>query len=71
MLYIRTDMNEQIATGHIMRCISIADALTVAGEAVTFILADEQAVDLLKRCNCFTYRMESYGKRTSCFKSRN
>lgn len=49
MLYIRTDMNEQIATGHIMRCISIADALTVAGEAVTFILADEQAVDLLKQ----------------------
>lgn len=49
MLYIRADMNEQIATGHIMRCISIADALTVAGEAVTFILADEQAVDLLKQ----------------------
>lgn len=49
MLYIRADMNEQIATGHIMRCISIADALTVAGEAVTFLLADEQAVDLLKQ----------------------
>lgn len=42
-------MNEQIATGHIMRCLSIADALTVAGEAVTFILADEQAVSLLKK----------------------
>ena len=41
-------MNEQIATGHIMRCLAIADALMVAGEAVTFILADEQAVDLLK-----------------------
>ena len=49
MIYIRADMNEQIATGHIMRCLSIADALTVAGEAVTFILADEQAVDLLKQ----------------------
>lgn len=42
-------MNEQTATGHIMRCLSIADALTVAGEAVTFILADEQAVSLLKK----------------------
>lgn len=50
MIYIRADMNEQIATGHIMRCLSIADALTVAGEAVTFILADEQAVALLKQC---------------------
>ena len=49
MLYIRADMNEQIATGHIMRCLSIADALIVAGESVTFILADEQAVDLLKQ----------------------
>ena len=42
-------MNGQIATGHIMRCLSIADALIVAGESVTFILADEQAVDLLKQ----------------------
>lgn len=49
MIYIRADMNGQIATGHIMRCLSIADALIVAGESVTFILADEQAVDLLKQ----------------------
>ena len=25
-IYIRADMNEIIATGHIMRCLSIADA---------------------------------------------
>lgn len=49
MMYIRTDMNEQIATGHVMRCLAIADALRTLGESVTFILADEQAVDLLKK----------------------
>lgn len=49
MIYIRVDMNEQIATGHVMRCLSIADALRGLGEPVTFILADEQAVSLLKQ----------------------
>ena len=28
MIYIRADMNMQIATGHMMRCLSIADALS-------------------------------------------
>ena len=49
MIYIRADMNKQIATGHIMRCLSIADALRGLGEPVRFILADEQAVSLLKQ----------------------
>lgn len=49
MIYIRADMNEQIATGHIMRCLSIADALRGLGEPVRFIIADEQAVSLLKQ----------------------
>lgn len=49
MVYIRVDMNEQIATGHMMRCLSIADALRDLGEQVTFILADEQAINLLKQ----------------------
>lgn len=49
MIYIRVDMNAQIATGHVMRCLSIADALRGFGEPVRFILADEQAVGLLKQ----------------------
>lgn len=47
MLYIRTDMNEQIATGHVMRCLSIADAAKDAGVDTVFILSDGQACDLL------------------------
>lgn len=49
MIYIRADMNMQIATGHMMRCLSIADALNSMGKSVTFILADDQAVSLLKQ----------------------
>lgn len=49
MLYIRTDMNEKIATGHVMRCLSIADAVMERGEDTTFILADGQACSLLEK----------------------
>lgn len=48
MLYIRADMNEVIATGHIMRCLAIADAARDLGRDTTFILADTQAVELIR-----------------------
>lgn len=48
MLYIRTDMNKTIATGHMMRCLSIAHVARKLGTNTTFILADEQAVPLMR-----------------------
>lgn len=51
MIYIRADMNETIATGHIMRCMTIADAVQEAGENITFIVADEKALPPLKSRN--------------------
>lgn len=47
-IYIRTDMNNQIATGHMMRCLAIADALQKNRIKVNFIVADESALELLK-----------------------
>lgn len=47
-LYIRTDMNQTIATGHVMRCLSIADAGRTVGVESVFILADNEAVPLLE-----------------------
>lgn len=46
-MYIRTDMNHTIATGHVMRCLSIADAARDLGEKVTFLLADSQATEYI------------------------
>lgn len=40
MQYIRADANEIIGTGHVMRCLSIAEELRDRGEEVTFIIAD-------------------------------
>lgn len=46
MLYFRVDMNPTIATGHMMRCLSIADEVRVYGGDVTFISADEYPKEL-------------------------
>ena len=48
MIYIRADMNGTVATGHVMRCMAIADAAKTMGEETTFILADSQAEELLE-----------------------
>lgn len=48
MFYIRTDMNDTIATGHVMRCLAIADAARKMGEQVKFVLADNQAVSFIR-----------------------
>lgn len=49
MIWIRADANEEIGTGHVMRCLSIADALRRRGQRPCFITADERAVPVLER----------------------
>lgn len=44
---IRADANETVATGHIMRCITIARQLKGCGKKVVFFTADEYAHDML------------------------
>lgn len=48
MVHIRVDANNIIATGHLFRCISIAEALRELGEDVTFVMADNSGVSLLE-----------------------
>lgn len=47
MFYIRTDGNTQIGAGHIMRCLSIAQALKNRGKVTIFITADEESSRLI------------------------
>ncbi len=46
MTGIRADANTVIASGHVMRCITIAKELTALGEKVTFFLADKESREL-------------------------
>ncbi len=47
-LYIRADMNSEISTGHVMRCLSVADAAKRMGKKAVFIAADDQPKDLIE-----------------------
>ena len=49
MIWIRADGGREIGSGHIMRCLSIADALRQLGAQVCFLLADASAVPLLEK----------------------
>ena len=47
MFYIRADGNTKIGAGHIMRCVSIAQALKNRGKVTIFITADEESAKLI------------------------
>ena len=47
MVVIRADANSKIGMGHVMRCLSVADALIKRREEVLFVTADDTPVPLL------------------------
>lgn len=47
-IYFRTDGNSEIATGHLMRCLSIARACVKMGASVSFILSDKESLQLIE-----------------------
>ena len=52
VIYIRTDGNSKIATGHFVRCLCIAQALEEMGKKVCFLVSDHTSFELLKDlCN--------------------
>lgn len=49
-IYFRTDGNEEIAIGHIMRCLSIARACRDLHAEICFLVSDEKSMAVLKEC---------------------
>lgn len=49
MVVIRADANSKIGMGHVMRCLSVVDALLKRGEEVLFVTADDTPVPLLTK----------------------
>lgn len=47
MIWIRADANKEIGMGHLMRCLSVAKALKARGVDVLFLMADDEAAELL------------------------
>ncbi len=47
IIYIRTDGNRNLAAGHLVRCLSIADACYDLGMEVHFLVSDEESRSLL------------------------
>lgn len=48
MFYIRADGNEKVGMGHVMRCLTIAEALRRLDVEAVFITADEKPVPLME-----------------------
>lgn len=49
MFYIRADGNEKVGMGHVMRCLTIAEALRHLDVEAVFITADERPVQLIEK----------------------
>ena len=41
MILFRTDANQNVGAGHVMRCLSIADAVRNRGEECLFVTAED------------------------------
>lgn len=48
IIYIRTDGNSHLAAGHLVRCLSIADACYSLGMEVHFLVSDRESFSLLQ-----------------------
>ncbi len=51
MFFFRVDSNSYIASGHVMRCLAIANILIKKGEKVCFLISDDNSCSILSQNN--------------------
>lgn len=56
MIIFRADANETVATGHLMRCMTIAEACREKGVECEFWLAEDKETERLRQAG-FSYRI--------------
>ena len=64
VIYIRTDGNSKIATGHFVRCLCIAEALETLGKQVCFLVSDTDSADLLQDLSLSIFQGYSFSFET-------
>lgn len=52
LVIVRTDANSKISSGHLMRCLSIADACQRLGMKVRFIVSDKESDSFVTNFSC-------------------
>ena len=52
MIYVRTNANELVGAGHVMRCVTVSRQLKKLGEQSVFIIRDEDAKRILPESIC-------------------
>lgn len=60
VIYIRTDGNSNIATGHLVRCLCIAQALESLNKSVCFLVSDTDSLTLLQDLSCSIFQGYSF-----------
>lgn len=65
MILFRADGNEVIGSGHIMRCLSIAQAARDLGEACCFVLADRSFISAVENAGFQSFLLDTDFKKMS------
>lgn len=64
-IFIRTDASIQLGTGHVMRCLTLADELKQQGSEVTFICRDLEGnlISYIEEMGFKVFRLKYHGKK--------
>lgn len=69
VIFIRTDGNSKIATGHLVRCLCIAQALEKEGKTIIFLVSDKESHRLLSELSSSIFSDYAFSFKTKILNS--